>query len=233
VRGGVAGPTGGVLLGAILMAPPAIAAPVLRAADIQVTVISPASCEVTMELTVDRGSDDDSGRRGALAPPAAEARPEGIEHRIEISGSPQTRIELLEVRGAARVGGLQTIGRTQSLVVRPENPAYAILYRATQSADRAFRCPMWLPTVPTDGVSRTVRFDVILPAFMVPGRSMPALAWTGTRGSTTIGHVPAFVRVPYAANGEARAWDLAQLMDMAAVVVFAGASALWIWRRRR
>ncbi len=151
-----------------------------------------------------------------------------IEHRVEALA-----IDLVDVQGAAPVGEPRTIGRTRSLVLRPTAASYELRYRATQSDERAYRCPMWLPTTPTDGISRTVRFLVDVPASATPGGSMPAMAWTGTRGTTTLGHVPAFVRVPFALGGDPPGWDVARVMDAAAVVVFAGASGLWIWRRRR
>ncbi len=161
-----------------------------------------------------------------------------IEHRVDAPPSPNGGfgahvVDLVHVQGAEQVGEIRTIGRTRSLVLRPAQPSYAFRYRAEQSEDRAYRCPMWLPTVATDGTSRTVRLGVDLPSSVVPAGSMPAFTWTGTHGSATLGHVPAFVRVPYASPGEARALDIAQVMDAAAIVVFAGASALWVWRRRR
>jgi len=151
-----------------------------------------------------------------------------IDHRIESAAA-----DLLDMQGAQHVGEPRTIGRTQSLVVRPWQPSYAFRYRSTQSEDRAYRCPIWLPAVPTDGLSRTVRVEVDLPSSVLPSGSMPAMTWTGTHGTTILGHVPAFVRLPYAAQGETPRWDIAQVMDAAAVAAFAGASALWIWRRRR
>jgi hypothetical protein len=186
------------------------AALVLREADVHITVTSPTSCEVTIALTVD----------GA---------PE-IDHRIEtFDGS---RTELVDTRGARQVGDVRSIGRTQSLVLRPDQAAYGFRYRVRQPDDLAHRCPIWLPAVPTSGRSRAVRLQVQLPPGTTPGRSMPAFDWTGAHGSTRLGHLPAFVRVPYASEGGSLRWSIGEMMDAVAVVVFAAASAIWAWRRR-
>jgi hypothetical protein len=189
----------------------AIAAPVLRSADLQITVTSPTSCNVAMALTVD-------------------GVPE-IEHRIEaFEGS---RIEIVSIRGARQVGDVRVIGRTRSLLLRPDQAAYGFHYRAVQPAPRRDRCPIWLPTVPTEGRSRTVRLQVDLPPATVAGSSMPAFTWTGVHGAATLGHLPAFVRVPYTRAGEARQWGIGPVMDALAIAAFAAATAVWTWRVRR
>lgn len=187
------------------------AAPVLASAAIRIVVTSPTSCEVTMALRVDGATE--------------------VEHRIEsFDGS---AVDLDDVRGAQRVGELRPIGRTRSLVVRLDQPEYQIRYRVGQSPERRHRCPIWLPTVPTTGQLRAVRLDVQLPAGSRPSGSMPAFTWSGTSGTTRLGHVPAFVRVPYATPGEPPDWDLLRVMDGLALAVFAAASGIWLWRRRR
>ena len=187
------------------------AAPVLRSADVRITITSPTSCEVTMAIAIERGSD--------------------VDHRIEaFEGS---RVELAAIRGARQVDGVRAIGRTQSLVLRPDGESYEFRYLAVQPPERAHRCPIWLPAVPTDGRSKAVRIDVDLPARTTPGASMPAFTWTGARGSAALGHLPAFVLVPYTPEGNARAWGIAAMMDAFAIAVFAGATAVWIWRARR
>src|SRR5262245_11886694 len=154
------------------------AAPVVRSADLKITVTSPTSCDVTMVLAIDGDAD--------------------IDHRIEtFDGS---RIELTAVRGARHVGAVRTIGRTQSLVLRPEAGSYELTYRAVQPADREHRCPIWVPAVPTDGQSRAVRLDVGLPDAATPAASMPAFTWTGTHGTATLGNIPSIVRIPYASQ---------------------------------
>ena len=188
-----------------------LAAPVLRSADLKIAVTSPTSCEVTMSLAVDGGSD--------------------IDHRIEtFEGS---RIELEAVRGARQVDRVRAIGRTQSLVLRPDAETYELRYRAQQPPGRAHRCPIWLPVVPTDGRSRAVRLEVDLPASTAPGASMPAFTWTGPHGAAALANLPAVVRIPFTSPGEARGWGIDSVMDALAIVVFAGATALWTWRARR
>ena len=140
----------------------AIAAPVLRSADLQITVTSPTSCDVAMALAVDGVSE--------------------IEHRIEaFEGS---RIELVGIRGARQVGDVRAIGRTQSLLLRPDQAAYGFHYRAVQPAPRLHRCPIWLPTVPTEGRSRPVRLQIDLPPATVAGTldagvHLDGRAWCG------------------------------------------------------
>jgi hypothetical protein len=182
----------------------------LRSASIAIDFVSPTSCAVSAELSVDSTAE--------------------VEHRID---APQgAAIELIEVVGARTAGSVRAVEHTQSLRVSLQGGAYTVRYRVQQPAERAFRCPIWLPTVPTDGRSRAVSLHVALPDAMAPGSSMPAFTWTGNRGSATLGHVPAFVRVPYVSAAEAPAWDTGQIMDGVAIVVFVAASALWVWRRR-
>jgi hypothetical protein len=188
-----------------------LAAPVLLSADLKIAVTSPTSCEVTMSLAVDGGAD--------------------IDHRIEtFEGS---RIELAAVRGARQVDRVRAIGRTQSLVLRPDARTYEFRYRAQQPAGREHRCPIWLPVVPTDGRSRVVRLEVDLPASTTPGASMPAFTWTGPHGAAALGNLPAVVRIPYTSPGDARGWSIDSVMDALAIAVVAGATALWMWRARR
>jgi hypothetical protein len=203
---------GGVIAAGVLFASTSVAAaPVVRSADIKITVTSPRSCDVTMVLAIDGGAD--------------------IDHRIETFDG--TRIELVAVRGARHVGDVRTIGRTQSLVLQPEAGSYEFSYHAVQPADREYRCPIWLPAVPTDGRSRAVHLDIDVPATATPGASMPAFTWTGAHGTATLGHIPAIVRIPYALPGEARGWGINAIVDALAVTVFAVASAIWVWRARR
>jgi hypothetical protein len=188
---------------------------VLRAADVSVTMRSPASCDVTMGLTVE----------GA----------EEIDHRVDAA-----RVELRAVIGAQAVGEMRLVGRTQLLVLRPEQaPAkrpvsgmYEIRYYAETAPGREFRCPLWLPTIPTDGQSRAVSLKVDLPAGSQPSDAMPTLTWTGGHGERTLGHLPAFVHVPFAPQGAAHAWTMSQTMDAVTLVVLLGASAIWVWCRK-
>ncbi|MGH9383453.1 MAG: hypothetical protein ACRD2N_04100 [Vicinamibacterales bacterium] len=182
----------------------------LRAADVDVTLTSPTSCDVTMSLRVEGVSE--------------------IDHRIDGSAR---GIELVRVDGARQVGAVNTVGRTQSLVLRPEESTYRIHYRAQIPDDRADRCPLWLPTISTDGLTRAVRLRVDLPSGMTSFESMPALDWSGGRGEVTLGHLPSFVRVSYGPAGSARGWGIAQTMDAVTVVIILIATAIWFLRRRR
>ena len=203
---------GGLIAACVLMASAALrAAPVLRSADLKIIVTSPTTCEVTMALVIEGGGD--------------------VDHRIEtFAGS---RVELGAIRGARQVDAVRAIGRTQSLVLRPDAGSYEFSYHAQQPAGRKDRCPIWLPAVPTDGRSKVVRIEVDLPAAANPGASMPAFTWTGAHGAATLGHLPAIVRVPYTREGEARGWGVDSTMDAVAIAVFAAATAVWAWRARR
>jgi hypothetical protein len=188
------------------------AAPLLRSAEVRVTIISPLVCEVLMTLAVDDA--------------AAE-----IDHRIEaFDGS---RIDLVGLRGAGTVGERRTIGRTRSLVLRPLARTYTIEYRVSQPAARRHRCPLWVPVVPADGVSRAVSIEIDMPSGTRVSASMPVFSWTESRGVATMGHLPAFVRIPYHAEGQEPPWEMARAMDLAALAFVVGATGLWAWRRRR
>ena len=61
---------------------------------------------------------------------------------------------------------------------------------------------------------------------------MPGLAWVGQEGSATLGHLPAFVRVPYAMPGEPAPFNIAFAMDVVAIGTLVLASAAWARGRR-
>ena len=185
--------------------------PLLRSGDIRITMVSAISCEVTMTLTAEGVSH--------------------LDHRIEAFEGSQ--VDLIDVQGARQVGDTQTVGRTRSLVLRPLESTYQFRYRVVQPAHRDHRCPLWVPAAPTDGRSRAIRLEIEIPASTIAGRSMPAVSWTGTRGSGTLGHVPAFVRIPFSSAGEPAEWDISRTMDVVTMTLFVGASALWFWRRKR
>jgi hypothetical protein len=203
----------GALMAASFGLPPANvdAAPVLRRGDIRIAFPAPASCDVTMALTVEGGVE--------------------IDHRVEVM--PGTRVILVEMRGASQVGDLRTVGRTQSLVVRTEGAAYQLHYRVQQPNDRADRCPLWLPIVPTEGRPDAIRLEVALPPSTAAASSFPAFTWSDTHGVATLAHVPAFVRARYVAAGEPPPWDITRTMDAMALVAFAAATGLWMRYRRR
>lgn len=199
-----------VLMCAHGLAAPAAGAALLRGADVRIVFTSPTECEVTMSLTVEGASE--------------------IEHRVDAHDS---GIEFIGLQGARQAGEIHSLGRTRVLRAQPQQPSYAYRYRARLSADRAHRCPVWLPTAPADGQSRAVALHVEIPEGASAGRSMPPLSWTGSRGTSTLGHLPAFVHVPFGAAGGTPAWAMGEVMDVLAVTVFAAATAAWMWTRRR
>jgi hypothetical protein len=153
---------------------------------------------------------------------------EQIDHRIEAA-----HVDIVDVIGARRVGDVHSIGRTQSLVLQPERPTYELHYRAEQSTTKTARCPVWLPNIASDGVSRAVTLTVDLPAGSVPGSTMPGFTWTGTRGVATLGHLPAFAHVPFAPEGDAPPWGIGPTMDAIGVFLILLGIATWLWRWKR
>jgi hypothetical protein len=142
------------------------------------------------------------------------------------------QIDVAALRGARLLRQAHNIGRTRSLLLETESAEYELRYSVQRSAEQD-KCPLWVPAAPADGVSRAVRIRVELPPGMSPRSTMPAFAWNAAGGETTLGHIPAFVRVPYAPAGASSAWEVVTVMDAATLVVFASASGIWIWRRRR
>jgi hypothetical protein len=188
---------------------PVSAAAVLRSAEVVVTVPSPARCDVSMTLAVDGGT--------------------GLDHRLETPEG--TEVAGLRISGARQDGEPRTIGRTRSVVLTPEQPAYTISYRVQQGGARRDRCPLWLPVAPADGVSRQVRLRVELPPGTAPGHTMPRFTWSGSTGTATLGHLPAFILIPYGPSGEST-WNISTAMDASAIAVFVAASGIWAWRRK-
>jgi hypothetical protein len=202
---------GVVLLWATAWASPARAAPaVLRSADVRIIMTAPSACEVVLSVALD-------------------ALPASVEHRLELlDGATVTLVG----SGSAATDPPHDVGRTRALTVRPTAPSYTLSYHVRQPPSGVFRCPLWLPTTPADGRSRAVRLSVRVPDGARPAGTMPAFAWSGGVGTATLGHLPAFVRVPFAANGVPAPWDLARLMDGVSLGVLAVASLVF-WRRTR
>jgi hypothetical protein len=200
-----------VCLFGALPAPSAVAAPALRGAEVLAEFQSPTACAVTLTVNVE----------GAAQ----------VEHRIGVVDG--ARVELSEIRGAAQVGDARTVGRTRALVVRPQGAAYTLRYTVEQPRASAGRCPLWIPSVPADGRSQAVTLRVRIPAGATAAGTMPNLAWAGREGSVTLGHLPAFVRVPYAMPGEPPPFNIAFAMDVAAIGTLLLASAAWARRARR
>lgn len=195
-----------------------LAANVLREAQVRIAMADPVTCEVTeaIALALDHGGD--------------------IEQRLQrLEGS---RVELLRISGAEQTAAPRRIGVTEALVIRFPTAGdfrYEVRYRVRQPDEWAYRCPLWVPAVASDGRSRSVEIEVTLPPAARPaGWSFPAFQWTGGTGRITLGNLPAFVRLPYLAPGEARppTRNLGRIMDVAAVGVLLAGTAWWIARRR-
>ncbi len=198
--------------------PPAM----LRQADVRVLLTSPNACDVTSNLTVE-----------------AKSRIEVI-HRLQLFEG--ARAELIGVSGAGKAAAAPRMdGRTMVLAVAldPSTPGpYTIRYRVTQPDEWSYRCPLWVPTTPTDGQAGAVRLQIDVPSGTVPTRgSFPAFTWSSNhQGTAMIGHVPAFVRVPFLAAGHDPGWwarqDLATITDTTAIVVLVVGTLIWVWRAR-
>jgi hypothetical protein len=196
--------------------------PVLRRADVRVVMTASTACEVAVELLLDP---NEAGE---------------VVHRLQLFEG--ARAELIAVGGSARAAGDPRLeGRTMVLTVVPDasgSGPYTVRYRVTQPEEWSYRCPIWVPTTPTDGVSRAVRLQVDVPSGTVPTRgSFPAFTWSENhQGTATIGHVPAFVRVPFLEAGHDPGWwarqDLASLTDATAIVALVLGTLVWVWRAR-
>lgn len=199
------------------LATPAAAA-VVREARVTV-VFSPGACDVTTRVAIDT------------------VEPGVIEHRL--------MIDRPDPPGFVVVGGIagrtDVVSRTARLrisIAGSGRNEYTVRYRAPLADGPTQRCPLLVPGVPTDGVSRGVRLDVEVPdgATVLPGQ-FPAFTWNDRRGSVTIGHMPAFVRVPHLPRGAPVTWrdglDVERLVDTGAIAVIGASTLAWIARRRR
>jgi hypothetical protein len=202
-----------MMTGIVTAARPALSAtPVLRAADARIRIASRTSCDVRLSVTIDGATE--------------------VEHRLGTADGWQ----LVNVEGATLIEPIRDVGATLSLRLRPAGASYVLHYSVHYREPLRDRCPIWLPTIPTDGRSRAVRMTIELPPGSTPGAAgttLPAFTWNGTVGTATLGHLPSIVRVPYAANGEALPWSLPGAIDTLAIGTFAAAAAAWIWRVRR
>jgi hypothetical protein len=195
------------------------ATPVLRGADARIIIASRTSCDVRLSVTIDGARE--------------------VEHRLALADG--DRRQFVNVEGATLVEPIRDVRATLSLRLRPTGVSYVLHYSVQHQEPLRIgfldavrdRCPIWLPTIPTDGRSRVVRMTIELPPGSTAGATMPAFTWNGTVGTATLGHLPSIVRVPYAANGEALPWSLPGAIDTLAIGTFAAATAAWIWRVRR
>jgi hypothetical protein len=199
-------------IGVTAVGPVAVrATPVLRAADVRVTFQSPTACTVELGVTIDDAVQ--------------------VEHRVETAEG--GRVDLMEISGATPAGPPTDIGRTRALTVRPERASYTLRYEVQLPAARAGRCPLWIPTVAADVRAATVRVTTKLPGGARAAGTMPTFRWNGDEGTATIGHLPAFVRVPYAMPGETAPWNIGRLMDIFSIATLVVATLAWARRQRR
>lgn len=77
-----------------------------------------------------------------------------------------------------------------------------------------------------------MRIAVTVPAGTTGRGGMPAFTWQERQGEAVLAHLPAFVTVPFGAPTAARGWDLARVMDAAALGTLAAASLIWAVRRK-
>ncbi len=190
---------------------PASAAPRLAGADVRVVFESPVACSVELGVTIVDAAQ--------------------VEHRVEIADG--GRVDLIDVTGAMPAGPPTDIGRTRALTLRPEGASYTLRYQVQLPQARSGRCPLWIPTVAAGVTAASVRVTTRLPKGARAAGTMPTFRWNGDEGTATIGHLPAFVRVPYAMPGEPAPWNIAAIMDTASIVTLVGSTLVWARYRRR
>jgi hypothetical protein len=217
-RAGRSCPPPALLTLMLALAPVIAEGAVLREAAFEVVFTSPAHCRVTAAFAIDDV--------------------EAIEHRLVVrEGAVPT---LTAVDGSVDLAGDPAAdARALAIRLRPRAPGdqrYRLEYEVAQTAAK-YRCPLWLPSTPTDGRSQAVTIRVVLPDGAVrAGGTLPAFTWDGDAGSARLGHIPAFVRVPFGMAGApagAAGVDITRVMDIIAVVALAAATGLFVWRRRR
>jgi len=196
------------------------AAPVVRAARVHAVLTSPIACDVEAAYTIQTD------------------QPARIPFTLQTFDG--TQVELSAVNGAAAAGFmLQHSGKTTVFAAQLASGSHTttLRYHVTQASAWAYRCPIWLPAVPTDGRPGTVGLQVEWPSgATLTGATLPPLQRSQAGGSSSLSHVPAFVRVPYAAASDAQSassWDVTRVMDAATVGVLLGASLVWLVVRER
>ena len=195
----------------VLLPGSASAAARLVSADVRVEFQSPTACTVELGVTL--------------------ADAVQVEHRVEIADG--GRVDLIDVSGATPAGPPADIGRTRALTLRPEGASYTLRYEVQLPAARASRCPLWIPTVAADLRAASVRVTTRLPSGARAAGTMPTFRWNGDEGTATIGHLPAFVRVPYAMPGEPAPWNIGRIMDIFSIATLVVATLAWALGRGR
>src|ERR671934_2484504 len=135
------------LLARLLPAAAVDAAPVLRAADIDIALRTPTVCIAETRFVVETD--------GATA----------LEHRLLMY--PEIRLASVSVDGDGRaMEPPKPVGCTLALRVAlpPGTRTYRLAYEVVQNAQWAKRCPIWVPTAVTNDVGRNIEVGVRLPA---------------------------------------------------------------------
>jgi hypothetical protein len=188
----------------------------LERVDGRITIVSPGTCDVQLAIVIDGD------------------RPQTVEHRLTLVGGMQ--IAALSVTGGGTLGESKTVGVTLSVPVTllsGGSSAYTVRYRVRQSQESDGRCPILVPLVATNGLDRVVTLTAQLPDGSEPlDDTFPAFSWSGpTTGSVRIGHVPAFVLLPFVRQGENTRWQSAmsrrRVVDAMALATLVVASLLW------
>ena len=136
-----------VAVWAIIGGPLLAAGPTLRDANLKIAYADMTTCQVEARFSVVPGTATT------------------LEHRLQLFDG--STVEVLDISGADLYRPAYVSGRTQVLELRPGSPtlhSYTLRYRVGQPADRAYRCPLWLPVAPSDGRSLNVEVGVALPA---------------------------------------------------------------------
>jgi hypothetical protein len=193
-------------------------AAVLKEATFDVVFTSPSHCRVTASFAMEDV--------------------EVIEHRLVVREGAAPTLSGID-GSVASVGDPAASGRSLSIRLRGKAPGdqrYRLRYEVSQASAK-YRCPLWLPTIPSAGRSQDVTISVSLPEGAVrAGGTLPAFSWEGERGTARVSHVPAFVRVPFGMDGAAAGaagLDINRLMDLIAIVALALGSVVFAWRQRR
>jgi hypothetical protein len=188
--------------------------------DARMTVVfAPGGCDVTSKFVVDT------------------ADPAVVEHRLMVSsGAVPEFVVIGGIPGRADV--IARSARLPVFLTGSGRNEYTVRYHASVDNAADGRCPLLVPHVPTDGVTRSVLITADVPedAAVLPG-GFPAFVWRDRRGTVSISHIPSFVRVRYAPRGAPIGWrdtlDPARIVDVLAVSAIGISTLGWVVLRRR
>ena len=196
------------------------AAPVVRAARVHAVLTSPTACDVEASYTIQ--ADQPASIRFTLQ------TFDGTQVELSAVNDATVTASLVQRTGKTTVFSTQLTGGSQTTTLR---------YHVTQASEWAYRCPIWLPAIPTDGRPGAVSLQVQWPTgATLTGATLPPLQDMQTGGSSSLANIPAFVRVPYAVAGDphpASSWDVIRVLDVATVAALLGSSVLWLVVRER